>query len=69
MREPIYDICAYCGEPIIAEHGIYEGQYYLEVPEGSIHYDCLWEWAKENRREAAAVKESERVRWYDWQKE
>lgn len=52
MKKPIYDICAYCGEPIIAEHGIYEGQYYLEVPEGSIHYDCLWEWALKNRREA-----------------
>lgn len=48
----IFDICIYCGKVIFAETEAYEGEYYLEVPEGLIHYDCVNDWAWKCKREA-----------------
>ncbi|MCU6762271.1 Uncharacterised protein [uncultured Roseburia sp.] len=48
----IFSICIHCGRPIYGETKNYDGEYYLEVPEGVIHYDCVNDWAQKCRREA-----------------
>lgn len=51
-KQIIFDRCAVCGEPIIASDGFYDGDYYIETIQGYIHFDCVMEWAYQNRREA-----------------
>ena len=49
---PVLCVCEQCGGDIHGANTGYEGDDIIELPDGTIHYDCVLDWARENKREA-----------------
>ena len=49
---PVLCECEQCGDAILSRDEYYHGDDYVEVPDGKIHYECVFDWARDNRKGA-----------------
>ena len=49
---PVFSRCIYCGKIIYSSAPGWDGDEYVDTPDGSVHWDCWGDYGRKIRREA-----------------
>ena len=51
-NRPTVEICAFCGEPIKGRTERWEGDWFVDSPDGPVHWDCWTKYGESLLKEA-----------------